>query len=750
MQTHKQISDQKAMSILSIEINSTINSRINSMINAPHILATLLKNANYETTNFNNWAKDIFLHNKYLASVQFAKDGIVSHIYPLNEHKKALGHDLLKDKRRDDGAIKAIKAKGVVFVGPIKLIQNNKYAIIARLPIFYNSQFWGFSTSIAYVDKILKHIEKRVSSHGFYFSIEGSNPDQSHNTMLVDTIKSRDTTAQKFDISVPNGKWTLSLQPKESSSIKSIEIYTLFFIIWVVSTWLLYRYEYKIYNYIKEQENIHNKLDIQIEKTPLSVITISPDGKILRWNKASEDIFGYSSDEAIGKSIVDTIIPKHVIEQVKPILQKLKNGQMDIKGVFDNIDKDGNQLKIEWFNTPFFDEDGNIVEIMSIGNDITQKSINEEKLRVHQKELESIFESISDGIAITDLESNFLMCNDAFAKMVGYSKDEILKNNCLALSDPNDHDMIKSKLDTLLTFGSVEPFDKKCMTKYGEWIVTTVSLALLPDQKRLVVGYRDSTERVNYQNKLKNLNIELEKKVNEQIEDIRRQEQMLQHQSKLATMGEMIGAIAHQWRQPLNALSIRIQKLKYNLAKDEINEEFIKKFIAENKSTIDFMSKTIDNFRNFFRIDKQMMEFDLLETVEEVTSMLSAQLKNNEITLTVDGDSFAVDGYKTEFQQVVLNIIDNAKDNLIKKEIKEPKIDITLKDHTLIIADNGGGIDESIITRVFEPYFTTKAQGEGTGIGLYMAKTIIEKNMNGTIYAKNSKDGAMFIIEFRR
>jgi len=229
-----------------------------------------------------------------------------------------------------------------------------------------------------------------------------------------------------------------------------------------------------------------------------------------------------------------------------------------------------------------------------------------------------------------------------------------------------------------------------------------------------------------------------------------KQDALLVQQSKLASMGEMIGAIAHQWRQPLNELSIRIQKLKYAYAKEQINEEFIRDFIQKNKNTIDFMSKTIDDFRNFFRIDKDKRKFHIKDALEEVINIQSAQLKNHHIILQLEGEDFIFDGYKTEFQQVVMNLISNSKDAIVSKGIEKPAIHITLKKNKIEFADNGGGIDNAILKRVFEPYFTTKEQGEGTGMGLYMSKMIIEDNMNGKLKIENKKDGILITIDFEK
>ncbi len=242
-----------------------------------------------------------------------------------------------------------------------------------------------------------------------------------------------------------------------------------------------------------------------------------------------------------------------------------------------------------------------------------------------------------------------------------------------------------------------------------------------------------------------NLEIKIDKALYENTKHL----QALQHQSKLAQMGEMIGAIAHQWRQPLNAISTSIQNLKYDYQDGYLQDKkFIHKFIETNKTTIKFMSKTIDDFRSFFRVDKQKYHFQIKEATQSVINMQSTQLSNNGIIISLDGDDFSFYGFPGEYQQVILNIINNAKDALIDKTTARLLIKITIQDKKIMIKDNAGGIPKHIINRIFEPYFTTKEQGKGTGMGLYMSKMIVEDNMGGKLTVYNEQDGACFCIDF--
>jgi len=240
----------------------------------------------------------------------------------------------------------------------------------------------------------------------------------------------------------------------------------------------------------------------------------------------------------------------------------------------------------------------------------------------------------------------------------------------------------------------------------------------------------------------------LQKEIQEQITESLKKDKILQEQSKLAAMGEMVGAIAHQWRQPLNALNINIQNLDDDYDEGLIDKIFVDDFIYKQTKCILFMSETIDDFRNFFRVDKIRKKFSIKEAIIKTLSIQEAQLKNFNITTEISGNDFYIENVMSEFQQIILNIISNTKDAIVDKEIRYGKIFIILDTDKVIIRDNAGGIPKEIINRIFEPYFTTKEQGKETGLGLYISKMILEQNFCGNLSAKNIKDGAEFTIDF--
>ncbi|MBF0567872.1 MAG: response regulator [Nitrospirae bacterium] len=246
----------------------------------------------------------------------------------------------------------------------------------------------------------------------------------------------------------------------------------------------------------------------------------------------------------------------------------------------------------------------------------------------------------------------------------------------------------------------------------------------------------------------------LKEKVEEETAKRRSGEQMLVQQSKMAAMGEMLGMIAHQWKQPLNAISATAQDLEDAFTHNQLDKEYLHSSVITIISQTDFMQRTADDFRNFLRPSKEKVRFNVRDAVEEVISMFSPYFTKNGIALKLwlKGDDFTVTGYPNEFKQVVLNLISNSKDAILSRKDKgtENKIDITVsKDDriTITIRDTGGGIPEGIIGRIFDPYFTTKPPDKGTGIGLYMSRTIIETNMGWQLSVSNVEGGAEFRID---
>ena len=243
------------------------------------------------------------------------------------------------------------------------------------------------------------------------------------------------------------------------------------------------------------------------------------------------------------------------------------------------------------------------------------------------------------------------------------------------------------------------------------------------------------------------LNANLEKLVYEEVEKNRRKDKLMFTQSRQAQFGEMIAMIAHQWRQPLNAISAAVGLLELRARSGKLDRKLASEITTKINGYIQYLSTTIDDFRDFFKPQKQkrVSSFDII--IKKALALIENSLKATRIEVNVvkraDAEFLT---YENELVQVVLNLLKNAQDILVKKGIKSPKIDLIIDAKTLYIEDNAGGIDEAIIEKIFEPYFSTKNNKNGTGLGLYMSKVIIEDHCRGSLKVENGKRGARFII----
>ena len=258
-------------------------------------------------------------------------------------------------------------------------------------------------------------------------------------------------------------------------------------------------------------------------------------------------------------------------------------------------------------------------------------------------------------------------------------------------------------------------------------------------------------QRQQAQEELNVINSSLEERISSAVTELRHRDELLLHQSRLTAMGELLNNIAHQWRQPLNNIAVYIQSMQYLNRTEELTPEEMDRDIRSVMEILQNLSHTIDNFRSFFIKDREKREFVVREMVDKTLSLLQTTLDSSGITvrLTAEENIRAV-GFPTEYAQALLNILYNARDVLLERQVAEPLIRITIrkaeKGSLLSIRDNGGGIPGQILHRIFEPYVTTKGPSQGTGIGLYMAKTMIERNMGGRLTAHNVEHGAEFRI----
>lgn len=378
-------------------------------------------------------------------------------------------------------------------------------------------------------------------------------------------------------------------------------------------------------------------------------------------------------------------------------------------------------------------------------------------------------------VSKTDINGIITFVNDEFCKILGYSREELIGKNHNVVRHPSvQASEFKRLWDTILA-KKVYKTTTKNLTKDGRavYLNTTIIpiLDLNGDIEEFLAVRHDVTEVVELnerltlaQKELRELNLGLESRVNEQTAKLRElnenlrkiverevakneeKTKMLLVQSRLASMGEMIANIAHQWRQPLNELSLTLFKMKKAAAH---GTEF-KSSYDKCKNIIKNMSDTIEDFSGFFNGGRAAKNFTLSDAARESAAMVQGAFEKEKIKLDLDVKADArIFGHKNQLEQVVINLLNNAKDALSRK-IGEKTVEIRVfKENGLgviSVSDNGGGIDREVADKIFEPYFTTKSAKQGTGIGLYMSKTIMDK-FQGEIEAKNANGGAVFTLK---
>jgi len=389
----------------------------------------------------------------------------------------------------------------------------------------------------------------------------------------------------------------------------------------------------------------------------------------------------------------------------------------------------------------------------------------------------------SNIVSKTDLNGIITFVNDEFCKISGYSRDELIGANHNIIRHPdvprevfqNLWEIIRAKKTYISTVknrakdgstfyvnttvipmlnkaGDIEEF---IAIRYN--VTKSIALTERLKQKEEELEQLNSTleERVKKQTReLRELNATLEKRVKEEVEKNRDKDRVLFQQSRLAAMGEMIGNIAHQWRQPLSELGIILYKMKkiYKKGLQEENLDFYESY-DDSKKVIKKMSDTIDDFRNFFNPHRPSEPFSITNALDDAMLVMQGTLQRHEIKLRVDiKDEVCIKGYLSEFSQVLINLLNNSKDAFNHNSSNNRVINLEIKkidDNYAMISfqDNAGGIEKDILDKVFEPYFTTKHASMGTGLGLYMSRMIIQNSMGGTLEAKNQNDGVCFYIK---
>ncbi|WP_419764426.1 MAG: PAS domain-containing protein [Arcobacter sp.] len=538
------------------------------------------------------------------------------------------------------------------------------------------------------------------------------------------------------------------------------------FIYILVSAALLILLTYLFTNFIKTIINEYNK---ELENKTVSLIhwkkrfelaiIASNDGlwdidfktQKIYFSDKWLDMFGYEKDEVLTFSDWFNLIHNEDKANVEKLFDKIF-AKGDDTFICEYRLKSKNE-GFKWVlarGKSFLDDNNELDRMLMMSMDI-------DKNKRMKKELLDVELLVEDGkIVIFKLANNENLSVQYISNSIqtfGYSKNEFEKENIkfMELIHKDDIDNVQVAINAAVK-KDLPNFTFTCRiinaANETRWISSRVILIKNHSgQVSHFYGYLNDITKIKLSEE------ELKLKVQDELVKNREKDRILIQQNKLAAMGEMLGNIAHQWRQPLNNISLILQFLRDNYKNKEVSDEKLDKFMNKANKHIEYMSDTIDDFRNFYKPSKTQNKFFVNESVDTLLDMIKNQYESENIKINFEYEKVEITNYENELKQALLNILNNAKDALLMKKEKEDfeaLIDISLKKHddkmTLEISNNGGNIDEEILYKIYEPYFTTKFETQGTGIGLYMTKSIIETNMKGKIEVENISEGVRFVI----
>ncbi len=530
-----------------------------------------------------------------------------------------------------------------------------------------------------------------------------------------------------------------------------------------------------------------------IEKSPLPTLWVDTSGSLIHANKAAADYLGYPMEELMNMSL-EAIDVSFSAERFS---EQVRSMEMNPIVRFESVHRrrDGSMVDVEVIRN-FVDENDQHI-IISYVFDISEKKAGERQLG----EIKKLLDLSRDMILIAEYDTyEIIYVNNETCRELGYTQQELLSMNVRDIRKDADNIPVSEYKRDLKDNSQMTVYDtltRKDGTKFP--VEAGLSMVVLNNKMYGVAISRDITQRLEKEHELKQktdaleeLNKNLEQKVLERTKELenhkahleervreesalrRKQESVIFAQQKFVDMGKMLNAVAHHWRQPINALGLMIQEVGELYEDERITPEFIDYFTSTAMRVVSQMSSTIDQFKTFYTPEKKKAEFEVFSTISGLISLIKIQMYRNNINLemgcTCHQTQEACDegfilpdcgnrqtvifGYEEELKQVIMNVVDNAAESIAARygqdKTNSGQITIFLvttpEKITITVEDNGKGISEDISEKIFEPYFTTKNDAKSTGLGLFMSKVIIEDHFNGSMKAENTGNGARIII----
>ncbi len=463
------------------------------------------------------------------------------------------------------------------------------------------------------------------------------------------------------------------------------------------------------------------------------IMILDPETKVRYINNMGAAILGLPKEEIIGKKFVENFIPKDFEKEVVNVAESLMESEKVKITHYINPIKNakGEERLISWTNSSLVRDDGTPVALLTSGIDITQQRATEKELMDMRKRQQTLLNALPQNIFMKDKSFNFYAVNEAMARNVDMDTEDIIGKSDFDIFSEDIAQQFRTAdekiISTKVSFSGEESFHTKDRRDKRTLYVL----------KRPVIAENGEVEGI--------IGISWD------ITEEKKNERFLLRQRRLAQMGEMLSIIAHQWRQPLTTINAIVAKIKLVSQLGTLDCGHLESDMESIEKQIIFLSETINDFRNFFKPDKSKEKTNVKKMLDKTLKIIGNSLEIEEITLdkklTTQAD---ISTYESELIQVLLNLFHNSIDVLKERNIPRPMIRVYsyLQDHEIVIefCDNGGGIDERSIERIWEPYFSTKTEKQGTGLGLYMTRQIIEEHCQGSIEALNNEEGACILI----
>jgi len=523
----------------------------------------------------------------------------------------------------------------------------------------------------------------------------------------------------------------------------------------------------KLVGYVLDTtESKNNYNDLQYSKKELSnyldnisdlIITHTADGEIIYANNFAKERLEYTEDSLKDIKLFD-MLDSMSQSMFTNFLQRVQVGisaALEDNFITASHEKFPSEIKTVRLS-------GEEERFITIARDISDKKETLISFQERETLYLGIINSTSEGFWLLDVDQKILDVNYALCAMIGYEKVELLGRSPYDFMDESNHDICHEQSESIEDTAQrvYEIILKKKDGSQIHAVANASTLYELDGEVKTFAFMRDISKQKEQDERLLKRQIEIEQRNNNlqaeistQVELNRDKDRMMYQQSRLASMGEMIGNIAHQWRQPLNILALVLQDIYISGQLGNLTDKKLEDEYEKANNVLQYMSQTIDDFRNFFKQSSSDNDtFSLKEIIESVYSLVSTNFEYNHVKFNnlIETDAIAR-GNQNEFKQVVINILNNAQEAILTSKRKDGFVSIALEMGeeftTIQIKDNGGGISSEIISKIFDPYFTTKHQTQGTGLGLYMSKQIIETSMNGSLEATNLKEGALFLIK---